>query len=204
MFSQVSTQRLEASGQFQRTVAWLASAIARKMELEDDQVETVHAGARIHDIGELGLPASIFMKQSRLTRQEFARVRDHCQIGFDMIRDVDCPWPVGYVVLQHHERMNGSGYPNGLRGCEITFAARVVAVADVVSAICSDRPHKSAQSLAFALDELRRGRASLYDGDVVDACVGLFVDDGFSWPPSEQPPSPLFSEWVARLVRSGR
>lgn len=204
MLSFASVQRLEDMVRLQRTVARLACAIARKMDLTDDQVETVHAGARLHDIGELGLPASLFMKQSRFTRQEYVRVRDHCQIGFDMIRDVDCPWPVSYVVLQHHERMNGSGYPDGLEGCEIALAARVVAVADVVSAICSNRPYKSAQSVEFALDELRGGRTSLYDGDAVDACLSLFIEDGFTWPPSEQPPSPLFSEWVGGLQRAAR
>jgi len=199
MLSFASAKRLENSARVQRTAAGLACAIARKMKLARDDIETIHAGARLHDIGELGLPASIFMKQSRLTRQEMRRVRDHCQIGFDMIRDVDCPWPISYVVLQHHERMNGSGYPNGLKGREIVLAARVVAVADVVSAICSDRPYKGARSVAFALDELRRGRASLYDGDAVDACTSLFNEDGFTWPLGDQPPSPLFFEWVGRL-----
>lgn len=199
MISFASAQRLEDMVRIQKTVAGLACAIALKMDLTDDQVETIHAGARLHDIGELCLPASLFMKRSRLTRQEYVRVRDHCRIGVDIIRDVDCPWPVGDVLLQHHERMDGSGYPDGLSGCEITVTARVVAVADVVTAICSDRPYKRARSIEYALEVLRSGHASLYDGDAVEACMSLFTQDGLAWPPTGQPPSPLFFEWVARL-----
>lgn len=199
MLSLVSAQRLDDLLRRQRTVAGLACAIARKMNLAADQIETVYAGARLHDIGELCLPASLFMKRSKFTRHEHARVREHCGFGLDMIREVDCPWPVGDVVLQHHERLDGSGYPAGLKGSEITFAARVVAVADVVSAICSDRPHKEARSVEAALDELRGKRASLYDGDAVDACESLFMNDGCTWPPSGPAPSPLFAEWIGGL-----
>jgi len=199
MFSFASAQRLEDMIRLQKTVAGLACAIARKMCLTDDEIETVHAGARLHDIGELCLPASLFMKRSKLTRQEYVSVRDHCRIGLEIIRDVDCPWPIGDVVLQHHERMDGSGYPDGLRGSEISLTARVVAVADVVTAICSDRPHKGARSIEFALEELLSGRASLYDGDTVEACMSLFTQDGLTWPPSGQPPSSLFFEWVGGL-----
>ena len=199
MLGPVSTERLKHSNRLQTVVAALACAIARKMNLPDYQIETAHAGARLRDIGELCLPATMFMKRSRLTRQEYVRVQNHCRIGYDMVKDIDCPWPVGEVVLQHHERLDGSGYPDGLDGAEITLAARVVAVADVVGAICSDRPHMRARGVEFALDELRRGRASLYDGEAVDACTGLFVDDGLAWPPNAQPPSRSFSEWVRRL-----
>ena len=199
MFSPVSALRLESSVRLQAMVADLAYRIARKMNLPDDQVETIYAAGRLHDIGELSLPAAMLMKQSRLTKPEYMRVRDHCRVGYDMIRDVSCPWPIGEVVLQHHERLDGSGYPEGLKGSEISIATRVVAVADVVVAICSDRPHKKARSIEFALGELERGRTTLYDGDVVDACNDLFVQDGLGWPLGEQPQPPVFSEWVNQL-----
>jgi HD-GYP domain-containing protein (c-di-GMP phosphodiesterase class II) len=199
MFSPVSAQRLEHSIRLQKMVAGLACAMAQEMALTEWEIETVHIGARLHDIGELGLPAPLFMKPSRLTMPEYGRVRQHCRIGYDMIRDVDCPWPVGIVVLQHHERMDGSGYPDGLEGYNIAVAARVVAVADVVSAICTDQPYRKARSVEFALDELRRGRGSLYDGDAVDACIRLFTKGGYAWPPREPSPSPVFSAWVEDL-----
>lgn len=199
MYKIVSAQRMESSLRLQRAVAGLAFAVAERMGLPEHEVETTHAAARLHDIGELGLPARIFLKRSKLTRSEYRHVQEHCRIGYEILRGLDCPWSVRDVVLSHHERMDGSGYPRGLKAEEIPRPARILAVADVVGAVCTDRPYRKARGIDFALAELRRGRATLYDPDAVDACIGLFEEDGFPWPPPNPAPSSHFEAWVRRL-----
>ena len=165
----------------QRRVANLASAVAREMGLSDDQIDAIHVFGLIHDIGKIQVPASILSKPSRLTEPEMKMVRTHSQAGYDILGTVDFPWPVCEIVLQHHERMDGSGYPQGLSGEEILLEARILAVADVVEAMASHRPYRPALGIDKALEEIRQNRGILYDPGVVDACLKLHTEKGFQF-----------------------
>ncbi|HOI45635.1 MAG TPA: HD domain-containing phosphohydrolase, partial [Candidatus Aminicenantes bacterium] len=128
----------------------------------------------IHDIGKIAMPAEILAKPTKLTRTEFQLIKDHPKVGYDILKSIEFPWPVAHIVLQHHERMDGSGYPEGLSGDAILIEARILAVADVVEATSSHRPYRPAQGLQKALDEIQKNRGVLYDRNVVDACLKLF------------------------------
>jgi PAS domain S-box-containing protein/putative nucleotidyltransferase with HDIG domain len=162
-------------------VADLATAIARGMGLEKEQVEGVHMGATIHDIGKIHLPAEILSKPSKLTDIEYSLIQGHPRIGCDILKNIEFPWPVADIVYQHHERVDGSGYPQGLKGEEICLEARIVAVADVVEAMASHRPYRPGLGIDKALAEIKRGRGSIYDAKVADACLRLFREDKFSF-----------------------
>jgi len=165
----------------QRRVAKLATAIAGEMALDSDQVEGIHWGAMIHDIGKIHLPAEILSKPTRLTEIEYALIKGHAQVGYDIIRGIEFPWPIADIVHQHHERMDGSGYPQGLDDGKICLEARVVAVADVVEAMSSHRPYRAGLGIDKALAEIRRGKSRQYDTDVVDSCLALFREGKFSF-----------------------
>lgn len=164
----------------QRDVSRIAVAIAESMGLPDDVVDGIRFGAMIHDLGKIAIPAEILNRPGKLGRIEFELVRTHPQVGRAIIADVDYPWPVGDVVLHHHERLDGSGYPDGLVGSDISTEARIVAVADVVEAMSSHRPYRPAFTTDLALQEITDHRGSLYDPDAVDACVRLYQLEGFS------------------------
>ncbi|MEW5826031.1 MAG: HD domain-containing phosphohydrolase [Candidatus Bipolaricaulota bacterium] len=163
----------------QRRVTELAVPIAEVLGLSEDRVAATHAAGLLHDIGKLSIPAEILTKPSRLSPMETALIRVHPQSAYDILKTVEFPWPIAEIVLQHHERLDGSGYPLGLRGGEILLEARILAVADVVEAMASHRPYRPALGIEAALDEVKRGRATLYDAGVVDACLELFRDHGF-------------------------
>jgi putative nucleotidyltransferase with HDIG domain len=165
----------------QLRVAELAAAIAREMGFEENQIKGIHMGASIHDIGKINLPAEILSKPSKLTDIGYRLIQAHPQVGYDILRDIDFPWPVADIAHQHHERLDGSGYPQGLKGEEICLEARVVAVADVVEAISSHRPYRPALGIGVALDEIETNRGKLYDPAVADACLKLFKDKHFSF-----------------------
>jgi HD-GYP domain-containing protein (c-di-GMP phosphodiesterase class II) len=133
----------------------------------------------IHDIGKISVPAEILSKPGELRRKEFELIKDHPQTGYEILKDVEFPWPVAEIVLQHHERMDGSGYPRGLRRDEILLEARIIAVSDVVEAIASHRPYRPARGIDVALEEIEKNRGILYDPDVVDACVRLFKEKAY-------------------------
>jgi PAS domain S-box-containing protein len=164
----------------ERRVALLATAIAREMNLPPEQVEGIHFGGLIHDLGKLYVPAEILSKPGRLSPVEFELVKQHPQAGYDIIRAIEFPWPVARMVLEHHERLDGSGYPNRLMGDAILFEARILAVADVVESMSSHRPYRPALGPDSALEEIERNRGRLYDAAAVDACLRLFKDKGFS------------------------
>jgi PAS domain S-box-containing protein len=155
----------------QRRVTDLACAMAKEMHVEEQPVRGIRAAGLIHDIGKLSIPAEILSKPSKLTDAEFALVKTHPQVAYDMVKTVKLPWPVAEIVLQHHERLDGSGYPRGLRGDAILVEARILAVADVVEAMASHRPHRPALGVEKALEEIAKGKGILYDPPVVDACV---------------------------------
>ncbi|OIO71748.1 MAG: phosphohydrolase [Zetaproteobacteria bacterium CG_4_9_14_3_um_filter_49_83] len=158
----------------QRRVATLAEAIAREMKLEEKQVEGIRMGATIHDIGKIQIPAEILGKPAKLSDIEIHLVQEHTTVGYNILKVVAFPWPVAQIAYQHHERMDGSGYPQGLKGDEISLEARIVAVADVVEAMLSHRPYREAQAVEVALEEIKQRRGTLYDPLVVDACLSLF------------------------------
>lgn len=163
----------------QKRVMLLSVKIAEKLDFPLDKIEGIKVASYIHDIGKITVPSEILNKPGRLTQLEFNIVKTHPSAGFEILKDIDFPWPIARIVLQHHERLDGSGYPLGLKGEEILPEARIIAVADVIEAMTSHRPYRPALSLADALDEIKMGRGILYDAKVVDACLKIFKE-GFS------------------------
>jgi PAS domain S-box-containing protein len=165
----------------QRRVAELATAIARDMGLAPDQVHGIYLAAVVHDLGKIHIPAEILTKPGKLSAIEFELIKTHPGSGYDILKGVDFPWPIAQIVLQHHERLDGSGYPGGLKGNEIVLEARILMVADVVEAMASHRPYRPAVGIDSALKEIERGRGSAYDAAVVDACLRLFAEKRFAF-----------------------
>jgi HD-GYP domain-containing protein (c-di-GMP phosphodiesterase class II) len=165
----------------QRQVAKIATAIAREMDLPEMMIEGVHFGSLIHDLGKISIPAEILTRPRRLTSLEMQMMQTHPQAGYEIVMGIDFPWPVAEMILQHHERMDGTGYPNGLKGDEIPLESRILAVADVVDAMTSHRPYRAGLGIDKALEEIERNRGTYYDPLVVDACVRLFREKGFKY-----------------------
>ncbi|KJU83515.1 PAS/PAC sensor protein [Candidatus Magnetobacterium bavaricum] len=165
----------------QRRVANIARAIAAEMNLPEETVDGVRMAGVIHDIGKIYVPSDILSKPGKLNDLEFGLIRLHSQIGYDILKTTDFPWPVATMVLQHHERMDGSGYPAGLKGEDILLEARIICVADVVEAISCHRPYRAALGIDTALTEISKYRGTLYDANVVDACLRLFRERGFTF-----------------------
>ncbi len=163
----------------QRRVADLARTIAMEMGLPDAEVDGIRMAAFLHDIGNITLPAEILSKASRLSDVEFGLIKTHPQNGYELLKEIEYPWPVARIVWQHHERLNGSGYPLGLSGEEILLGARILAVADVVEAMASHRSHRSSPGLEKALEEIGARKGVLYDPAVVDACLRIFREKDF-------------------------
>jgi HD-GYP domain-containing protein (c-di-GMP phosphodiesterase class II) len=162
-------------------VADLARAIATEMKLPADQIDGLRMAGVVHDLGKISIPSEILAAPRKLTVIEFSLVKTHSQIGHDLIKDIEFPWPIAEMILQHHERLDGSGYPRGLRGEEIMIEARILMVADVVEAISSHRPYRPALGVDQALREIETGRGRTYDPAVVDACLRLFREKGFKF-----------------------
>jgi len=165
----------------QRRVSELACAIANEMGLPGEQIEGIRMAGLIHDIGKINVPAEILSKPTQLTEIEFGLIRVHPQVGYNVLKAVEFPWPVADIVLEHHERMDGSGYPQGLSGEEIILEARILGVTDVVEAMASHRPYRPAHGIDKALEEISENRDILYDPEVVDACLKLFTEKGFTF-----------------------
>jgi len=165
----------------QKRVAKLACAIAEEMSLPQDKTEGLYAAGILHDIGKMNVPAEILSKPGRLSEIELSLIKTHPQAGSDIIKEMEFPWAVSLIVLQHHERIDGSGYPQGLKGDEILLEARIIGVADVVEAMASHRPYRPALGIDKALEEISQNRGILYDPEVVDACLKLFKEKGFKF-----------------------
>jgi len=163
----------------QQRVSQLARCIAQEMGLDGARIDGLRMGASIHDIGKIYLPAEILSKPTKLTEIEFELIKSHCKVGFDILKDIPSRWPIANIAYQHHERVDGTGYPQGLKGDEICLEARIVAVADVVEAISSHRPYRPALGMDVALKEIETHRGKWYDADVVDACLKLIHEGGF-------------------------
>jgi PAS domain S-box-containing protein/putative nucleotidyltransferase with HDIG domain len=163
-------------------VADLACAIAAEMGLSGDHLEGIRLAAAIHDIGKLSVPAEILSKPTRLTDIEFALIKEHSQKGFEILKEVESPWPLAEIVYQHHERMDGSGYPRRLKGNDILIQARIICVADVVEAMASHRPYRPGLGIDMALKEIESHRGTYYDVDVAHACLRVFREKGYHLP----------------------
>ncbi len=169
------------TAEHQKKVVRLASAIAAEIGLSRDQIEGLEVAGNLHDIGKIHVPLEILSKPGKLTEIEFSYVKTHSQSGYDIIKDIEFPWPVAEVLLQHHERLDGSGYPRGLSGDQILLEARIIAVADVVEAMASHRPYRPALGIEPALEEITKHKGVLYDPAVVEACCRLFREREFGW-----------------------
>ena len=165
----------------QQRVATLACAIAEEMGLSVDQIDCIRMAATIHDLGKISIPAEILSKPGSINEIEFNLIKAHPQVGYDILKPIEFPWPIARVVFQHHERLDGSGYPSGLSGEEILTEASVLGVADVVEAMASHRPYRPAQGIDSALEEISQHRGTLYHPDVVDVCLKLFKEKDFEF-----------------------
>jgi putative nucleotidyltransferase with HDIG domain len=163
----------------QHRVSTLACAIAKEMGLLPDQVKGISVIGSLHDIGKISVPGEILSKPGRITDAEFSIIKEHPKTGYDILKGIDFPWPVAQSVLQHHERMDGSGYPNHVSGEKLLLEARVIAVADVVEAMSSHRPYRPSLGIEKALEEVSAKKGTLYDPLLVDACLRLFNEKGF-------------------------
>jgi len=162
-------------------VSQLTTAIAKKMKLSEDRVESLRIASLIHDIGKVAIPTEILTKPTKLTEQEFSLIKNHPVICYDCIKDIDFSGKVAEIVLQHHEKLDGSGYPKGLKDKEILPEAKILCVADVVEAMSSHRPYRPALGIDKALEEISMNKGKLYDPDVVNACIKLFKEEGFKF-----------------------
>jgi PAS domain S-box-containing protein/putative nucleotidyltransferase with HDIG domain len=157
----------------------LACAIATEMGLPREKIDGIRMAGSIHDIGKLSIPSEILSKPTKLTNLEFLMIKEHAQIGYEMLKNVESPWPLAQIVYQHHERMDGSGYPRNLKGDEILLEARIMAVADVMEAMASHRPYRPSLGIEVALEEIEKNKVILYDEAVADACLKLFREKGY-------------------------
>ncbi|HJX68893.1 MAG TPA: HD domain-containing phosphohydrolase, partial [Dehalococcoidia bacterium] len=169
----VETRDRYTAGHQQRATQ-LACAIAQELGLSNKQIQTIRMAGLLHDLGKIFIPIEILSKPGQLNEMEFAIIKTHPRAGYDILKNIEFPWPIADIVLQHHERMNGSGYPSGLRGEEIFIEARILAVSDVVEAMSSHRPYRPAISVEAALKEIVQNKDILYDSDVVNACLRIF------------------------------
>lgn len=164
----------------QKRVADIAKEIAREMNLGRDVIESVDIAGQIHDLGKIAIPAEILNKPGRINHIEFELIKMHSQMGADILKNIDFPWPISDIVLQHHEKFDGTGYPNGISGEDILIQARILTVADVLEAMASHRPYRAALGIEAAFAELRKNRGTHFDPVVVDSCMRVFIEKGFS------------------------
>jgi len=164
----------------QQRVTRLACALAQEMGLPEERIKGLRLAGLLHDLGKIVVPAEFLSKPGKLRVHEWAIIKDHPYFGYEIMKNIDFPWPVAQMIYQHHERWNGTGYPQGLAGEGILREARILAVADVVEAIASQRPYRSALGIDKALEEITRNKGILYDPEMVDHCVRLFTEKGFT------------------------
>lgn len=177
----ITSTRDPYTASHQRRVTMLAGAISGELGLDDERVSAVLVSGLLHDIGHFAVPDDILFKPGRLTDYEMSIVKQHARAGHDILASVVFPWPVARIVLQHHERLDGSGYPDGLRGSEILPEARILAVADTVEAMLSHRLYRSALALEDVLAELLAGKGVLYDAETVEACISILTQSAFAF-----------------------
>jgi putative nucleotidyltransferase with HDIG domain len=165
----------------QQRVSKLAMAIAQEMKLPQDKIEGIRIASLVHDIGKVNLPTEIISKPNKLIEVEFNLIKNHPKVGCDILKKVDFPWPIAEIVLQHQEKIDGSGYPRGLKGDEICIEAKILGVANVVVAMSSYKSYRPALSIDEALAEIAENKNILFDPEVVDTCIKLFKEKGFKF-----------------------
>ncbi len=165
----------------QRRVADLARAIATEMKMPEDQVDGIRLAGVVHDVGKIAIPSEILSKPGSLTELEYNLVKKHPEVGYDILKNIDFPWPIADIVFQHHERLDGSGYPQGIRGDQILLEAKILSVADVMEAMASHRPYRAAVGIEKAMEELDGNKGTLYDAAVVGICLDLFKKKKFEF-----------------------
>lgn len=163
----------------QKRVADLATLIGEELRLSDERIEGIQMAGIIHDVGKIAIPSEILTKPTRLREMEFAMIKTHTDAGYNILKDIDFPWPIAEIILQHHEKLNGSGYPRGLSGEDILAEARIMCVADVVEAIAADRPYRAALGIEAAVDEISKEKGTLFDPEAVEACLRIIRNGGF-------------------------
>jgi HD-GYP domain-containing protein (c-di-GMP phosphodiesterase class II) len=151
------------------------------MGLPTDKIEGIRIASLIHDIGKISIPNEILNNPNKLIDIELDLIKNHPKIAYDILKTINFPWPVAGIILQHHEMINGSGYPNKLKSNKILIEAKIIAVADVIEAMSSNRPYRSAHSIEEALEEISKNKGIFYDPEVVDVCITLFREKGFKW-----------------------
>lgn len=166
----------------QKRVTDLSVAIAHEMKLAPSLIDGIRFASQVHDIGKISIPTEILTKPSALTSYEIAMLRSHAQAGYEILKPLSFPWPVADIILQHHERLDGSGYPNALKENDILVEAKIIAVADTVEAMSSDRPYRSSKGVDHALEEIETNSGLLYDQEAVKACLDLFRNKGYQFP----------------------
>lgn len=162
----------------EQEVARIACIIARKMSLPEDQIEAIRIAGLLHDIGKIAVPSEILTKPGRLSQLEMEMVKTHSQKAYDILKTIEFPHPIAQIILQHHERVNGSGYPQGLTGEDILLEAKIIGVADVLEAMSAHRPYRAALGIEAAVDEIARHHGTLYDAAVADACLEIYRQEG--------------------------
>jgi putative nucleotidyltransferase with HDIG domain len=178
MVSAVETRDPYTAGHQVRS-ANLARNIAAEMGLPQEKIDGIRMAGSIHDIGKLSIPAEILSKPTKLSEIEFSLIKEHARQGYEILRNVESPWPLAEMVYQHHERMDGSGYPRNLKGDDILIEARILAVADVVESMASHRPYRAGLGIEAALEEIEKNKGVFYDPDVVETCLRLFREKGY-------------------------
>ncbi len=181
-FTKVIVARDAYTSQHQIRVAHLCVAIGTEMNLPTNTIEGLRLSALIHDIGKIAVPAEILSKPVALEKYELESLHQHAQVGFDIVKEINFDWPIAQTIYQHHEKLDGSGYPNQLSGNDIIQEARIMAVADIVEAMSHNRPYRPALGLDAALIEIENGKGKLYDEKVVDICLKLFREDNYHFP----------------------
>jgi PAS domain S-box-containing protein len=183
VITETGDQRDPYTAGHQRRVGDLCVAIARKLGLSSKRTQGLRLAASIHDLGKIGIPAEILGKPGRLTENQYNLLKEHAQLGYEIVKNVQFPWPIAQMILQHHERLDGSGYPRGLKADEIFLESRILTVADVVEAMSSHRPYRPSRGIDEALDEVLSNSGTLYDTEAVEACVNLFRNEDYQFPP---------------------
>ena len=160
----------------QKRVNDLARTIGQEMDLSKHKIDAIRMAGSIHDLGKISVPSEILSKPGTLNLNEFGIIKSHPKIGYDILKEIEFPWPIAWIIYQHHEKINGSGYPEGIRGEEILLEAKIICVADVVEAMASHRPYRPSLGIDLALGEISKNRGVLYEPDVVDTCIKVFND----------------------------
>jgi HD-GYP domain-containing protein (c-di-GMP phosphodiesterase class II) len=162
-------------------VSKLTVAISEELGLGSEIIDCIKTASDIHDIGKINIPVSILTKPGKLTDIEFRMIKTHSEVGYEIVKEIEFQMPVAEIILEHHEKLDGSGYPRGLKDEDIMFESKILTVADVVEAMSSDRPYRPALGVDVAIDEIKKNRGRLYDPRVVDACISVLVKRGFKF-----------------------